>query len=46
MIALTDSVRAYLQSQALGRLATVDPNGAPKTAPAACSSTRRLATSS
>jgi len=32
-IALTDTERAYLQSQPLGRLATVDGNGAPQNNP-------------
>ncbi len=32
-IALTDTERAYLQSQPLGRLATVDANGAPQNNP-------------
>lgn len=32
-IALTDTERAYLQSQPLGRLATVDASGAPQNNP-------------
>jgi pyridoxamine 5'-phosphate oxidase family protein len=32
-IALTDTERAYLQSQPLGRLATVDASGAPQNSP-------------
>src|ERR1700691_875929 len=32
-IVLTDAERAYLQSQPLGRLATVDANGAPQNNP-------------
>jgi pyridoxamine 5'-phosphate oxidase family protein len=32
-IALTDTERAYLQSQPLGRLATVDAGGAPQNSP-------------
>jgi pyridoxamine 5'-phosphate oxidase family protein len=32
-IALTDVERSYLQSQPLGRLATVDSNGAPQNSP-------------
>jgi pyridoxamine 5'-phosphate oxidase family protein len=32
-IALTDAERGYLQSQPLGRLATVDANGAPQNSP-------------
>lgn len=32
-ISLTDVERAYVQSQPLGRLATVDPNGAPQNNP-------------
>jgi pyridoxamine 5'-phosphate oxidase family protein len=32
-IALTDTEQAYLQSQPLGRLATVDSNGAPQNSP-------------
>ncbi len=32
-IALTDTERAYIQSQSLGRLATVDGNGAPQNNP-------------
>lgn len=32
-IALTDAEQAYLQSQPLGRLATVDSNGAPQNSP-------------
>ena len=32
-IALTDTERAYLQSQPLGRLATVDASGAPENNP-------------
>ena len=44
--ALTDIERAYLRDQPLGRLATVDASGARRTAPSACFSTRRAATSS
>jgi len=32
-ITFTDTERAYMQSQPLGRLATVDPNGAPQANP-------------